>query len=67
MRTVEYDNNNNTLYYYLCEMYEDGHFCKRTYHRTYNAAKTMGEYWCDLYKERDRDYDLIEMEIEFNE
>lgn len=67
MKTVEYDNHSNTLYYYKCEMYAEGVRYDYTYHRTYSAAMNMGEYWCSLCSEDNRDYTVEEIEIEFHE
>jgi hypothetical protein len=46
-------------------MYIDGAVRDVTKHTTYEKAKALGEYWCDLVEYEDRDYTVEEVEIEF--
>jgi len=60
-----YDEQTKTLRYYKLLLYIEDNVKDTSYHTTFENAVNKGEKWCDTVDCEERDYDIIEEEIEF--
>jgi len=62
-----YDEQTKTLRYYKLLLWADDNVMDTSYHTTFENAVNRGEKWCDTVDYEERDYDVIEKEIDFTD